>query len=364
MKYRLLIISLLLVLSFYFVACSPSINRNEKGLEISDSSIFNTPSIEFLSQEKGRVAILDESLELYFSNLQEKEIYAFTGQKPPTNNIDSARIFAKEKFSSAVITFSNDEKACITYVIDEISQVLNNHDLHIVANHPWKFIKTEDWLCGGFAYTRGDYIILSQRHLNALTEKWSEQMTETDQKELISSLGALLVHEQFHCLQRTHKKMFDKLYELWEFQKVNVQPEPFITINQLSNPDAPIPEWAFYKEGNYYWIRTLIKESATEPKMGKDFVDMVFLLGKNKDKFIVEKDINGKLITYDLSGFVDYQNKFPVKRGLDHPNEISAYMFSDYFISLFNKSIPFSDVEKEAKYNSEVFKSWVKKYLI
>ena len=364
MKYKLLIISLLYGLSFYFVACGHTTNRIERDIEVSDRIVYNIPFINFLSQEKGRIAILDESLELYFSNLQEKEIYAFTGQKPPTNNIDSARAFAEEKFSSAVITFSNDEKACITYVIEEISKVLNRHDLHLVANHPWKFIKTEDWLCGGFAYTRGDYIILSQRHLNALTKKWSERMTETDQKELISSLGALLLHEQFHCLQRTHKSMFDQLYESWEFQKVSVQPEVVITINQLSNPDAPIPEWAFYKEGNYYWIRTLIKESAIEPKMGIDFVDMVFLLGKNKDKFIVEKDINGKLITYDLSGFVDYQNKFPVKRGLDHPNEISAYMFSDYFLSLLNKSIPFNDVEKEAKNNSEVFKSWVKKYLI
>jgi hypothetical protein len=84
--------------------------------------------------------------------------------------------------------------------------------------------------------------------------------------------------------------MFDILYESWGFKNVRVQSESFITTNQLSNPDAPIPEWAFYEKGNYYWVRTLIKEDVNEPKMGADFIDIVFLLGKNKDEFYEQKD--------------------------------------------------------------------------
>jgi hypothetical protein len=57
-----------------------------------------------------------------------------------------------------------------------------------------------------------------------------------------------------------------------------------------------------------------------------------------------------------------YKNRFPVTRGLDHPNEISAYMFSDYFIAMYKKSVPFGDVKKEAKHNSESFINWLKDY--
>ena len=245
MNSKSLIIIILLGFSSYLFASSFTGCALEKSIEIEDDSLSDRPFIKFLSQEQGKIAILDESLELYFSNLQEKEIYTFIGEKPPANNLDSARVFAREKFSSAVIAFSSDEKACISYVINKMKQALNDHHLDMIANHPWKFIKTEDWLCGGFAFTRGDHIIMSQKHLDFLTSKWREEMTSADQNELINRLGALLIHEQMHCLQRTHKNIFDILYDSWEFKKVSVQSENYITINQVSNPDAPIPEWAF-----------------------------------------------------------------------------------------------------------------------
>jgi len=363
MNSKSLIIIILLGFSSYLFASSFTGCALERSIEIEGDSLSDRPFIKFLSQEQGKIAILDESLELYFSNLQEKEIYTFIGEKPPSNNLDSARVFAREKFSSAVIAFSSDEKACISYVINKMKQKLNDHHLTMIANHPWKFIKTEDWLCGGFAFTRGDHIIMSQKHLDFLTSKWREEMTSADQNELINRLGALLIHEQMHCLQRTHKNIFDILYDSWEFKKVSVQSENYITINQVSNPDAPIPEWAFYEKGDYYWIRTLIKDDVDEPQMGKDFIDKVFLLGKDNDKYYVQKDENGQLKIYDLSEFETYKNKFPVTRGLDHPNEISAYMFSAYFISLYNNTTPFDDINKKAKSNSEVFISWAKKYL-
>ena len=351
-------------LGFSIVACSQITNKLSSNLAVKDAGISKAPSIEFLSRKNGSVSILDESYEMYFSILQEREIDVLTGIKPPSGNIEGARDFAREKFASAVIDFTADEKACISFVIKEVNQVLNQNELNVVVNQPWKLIKIEDWLCGGFAHTRGDFIILSQKHLDKLTSKWSDNMTEADQKQVVIGLGRLLVHEQFHCLQRTYKSMFDTLYtDSWGFKKVNVQPEEFITTNQLSNPDAPIPEWAFMSKGNYYWIRTLIKEDVENPQMGADFMELIFLLNQEQDKFYVTKDANGKIETFTLSQFPDYQNRFPVTRGLDHPNEISAYMFSDYFNSLVNGSNLFEDSSKEAKLNSEKFIFWVKNYL-
>ena len=273
-------------------------------IKSNDEVLNNAPFIEFLTVKEGQISILDESFEPYFSNLQEREIQVFTGFAPPTSNIENARNFARTKFASAVTSFTEDEKASILFVITEINQLLNKEGLNIITHHPWKLIKIEDWLCGGFAHTRGNYIILSQKHLDNLTQTWSENMSLEDQKVLVTRLGGLLVHEQFHCLQRTYKPLFDSLYtSYWGFVKITVEPEKFITVNQISNPDAPIPEWAFTKDGNYYWVRTLIKEEVKNPQMGIDFTDVVFALAKEQSKFTVQKDAQGNLKTYRLSDF-------------------------------------------------------------
>ncbi|WP_273566056.1 hypothetical protein [Maribacter halichondriae] len=46
-------------------------------------------------------------------------------------------------------------------------------------------------------------------------------------------------------------------------------------------------------------------------------------------------------------------------RGLDHPNEISAYMFSDYFKSLVTGAKPFAEIAPEADYNATAFIQWI-----
>ena len=46
-------------------------------------------------------------------------------------------------------------------------------------------------------------------------------------------------------------------------------------------------------------------------------------------------------------------------RGLDHPNEISAYMFSLYFQAIFSGEEPFKDAPEEAQKNSNGFVEWI-----
>ena len=77
------------------------------------NEIYKSPlvhsRISFLDKVKASIAILDESFEPYFSKLQVKEISTFVQEKAP-KNIDSARAFARNKFSSAVLEFTEKEK--------------------------------------------------------------------------------------------------------------------------------------------------------------------------------------------------------------------------------------------------------------
>ena len=68
--------------------------------------------------------------------------------------------------------------------------------------------------------------------------------------------------------------------------------DPYITVNQVSNPDAPIAEWLISnpKDTNsFYWVRTLLKETNGIPVMGKDFTDRVFTVKNNNGKFSTVK---------------------------------------------------------------------------
>jgi hypothetical protein len=341
----------------------PKYSLNDYQIKVVQKSPLVHPRIEFLSGDKAAKAILDESYEPYFSQLQKREISAFVQEELPTEDLIQAREFAREKFSSAVTPFTENEKKCISFVVKKVNTLLQKNKVSLMSNHPWRFLKIEDWLCGGFAHTRGTYIILSQRHIDHLSTGWSDQMTDEEEQTLIKRFGGLLVHEQMHSLQRTYKSKFMALFtDHWNFKHAEVTPEKSIQLHQVSNPDAPIAEWLIpipEDETSYYWIRTLLKEGPRVPAMGKDFVDTVFAVQERNGAFIVKRNVKGQLLSTGLSGIESYKNSFPIQRGFDHPNEISAYMFSEYFKALASKTNPFEAVSTEALKNSKAFVAWV-----
>ena len=90
--------------------------------------------------------------------------------------------------------------------------------------------------------------------------------------------------------------------------------------------------------------------------MGKDFQDKVFIVERFNKNFKVKKDLNKNLISLELSDIEFYKNSFPVDRGLDHPNEISAYMFSELFQALYLNKEFISDKGNE---NTLSFLNWI-----
>lgn len=340
----------------------PEYSLNDYQIELIKKSPLVHPRVEFLSKEKAKLGILDESFEPYFSQLQKREISAFVQKESPLELIKT-REFAKEQFSSAVIEFSSKEKKCISFTVGRINDILLKNGIALMPNHPWRFIKIENWLCGGFAHTRGTYIILSQKHLDHLSKSWSENMTLEEEQVLMEKLGSLLVHEQMHSLQRTFKSKFIKLYtEYWNFIQADIKSHEIIEIDRVSNPDAPIAEWLIpnpQTSNSYFWVRTLLKDSEGIPVMGKDFKNEVFNLSKAENAYQLLKDEQGNIIRNDMSIIAFYEKSIPPNRGIDHPNEISAYLFADYFKALVNNTKAFENIEDEAKKNTQAFLNWI-----
>ena len=336
----------------------PRYSLNDYQVELIRKSPLVRPRIEVLSVSEGQRAILDESFEPFFSILQKKEVEAFIGARVQSENIDEIRDIARRKFSSAVRPFSNDEAMQLSELTQETIKVLSSSGFSSVADHPWRFLKVAPWLCGGFAYTRGNTIVLSQKHIDTL-------LSETSLSKRLDVSGALIVHEQIHSLQRSFPKKFEKLNtEYWNFVKAEVKSTESLVKNQLSNPDAPLAQWLIPRDAarQYYWVRTLFRETQGVSQMGKDFVERVYSVQETQGHFELMLDQAGEPVQFALSEFGEYANSFPVTRGIDHPNEIAAYMFAEVFRTELgaNKGVYFANVSDAQKSNAMEFVEWLR----
>ena len=97
--------------------------------------------------------------------------------------------------------------------------------------------------------------------------------------------------------------------------------------------------------------------------MGKDFYALAFELEKHQMGYRVSKTSENTLKSIDLQDFESYYNLFPVDKGLDHPNEISAYMFAEYYRALLENQVPFVEAPPTSENTARNFILWVEKYL-
>jgi len=322
---------------------------------------------ECLDEDGAREAIVDESIEPFFSLLQRREIAAFTRRAVEFDSLDECRDEARRRFADAVLAFSEEEAEAIIWFAQNISRLLCD-DYPLFARHPWRFIKVADHLCGGFSHTRGDCIVFSNRTVKRIVEA-----RETESGPLaLQGPGLLFVHEQMHNLQRLRPELFARLYrELWHFERAQVEPNAWITERQVTNPDGVRTEWiAPYKneagDACFLWMKTLFAGDDPLPVMGRDFMSLAFRLQKKGERlFAVVTDEKGRPLGEPIGAFGDYVNRFSTNRGLDHPNEIAAYMFVEmlaYDLLLPESERP-QNYEKAIEPRLDPFREWCRRNL-
>jgi hypothetical protein len=272
-------------------------------------------------------AIVDESFEPYFSQLQRAEIAALTAAAPTDETLDGCRREAQQRFQDAVRPFADREAEALTFLVEQLeSRVRAEYPL--LARQPWRFIKTADHLCGGFSWTRGLCIVFSERTVERITTA-RNSMPAAD---FVKQHGPLLLHEQMHVLQRVYPSRFAKLYtDGFGFSQATVEPHPWLTERQMTNPDAVRLEWVFAIGGDdgpqkYIWPRTILKTTEGVPRMGWDFRMLAVEVQKVGATWHVKSQADGTP-TFDPAASALMARRFSVRNALDHPNEIAAYMF-------------------------------------
>lgn len=312
--------------------------------------------VEFLTNKSGPEVILDESFDTWISTMQKREIGAYIKTDVSNLTVEQAREMLKGHIGGGIMNFTDEEKKLLRTITTKTINVLNLNNLSFVAEQPWRFIKTRGDVCGGFAFTRGNCIVLNEKQLQYMAENKKKN------ELLMERIGKLIVHEQIHILQRTYPEKFNRLNaEYWGFIKATVTSSDDMVLNQVSNPDAISPEWLIadpQKKKEFYWARVLFNSEVESPQMGKDFVEYAYKVKASKGdyKLVIKK---GKPVRVLLSELSDYQKSFAVTVGIDHPNEIAAYLFGNYFMDLFNGKEPLSEVDQKRQKTTKQFITWL-----
>ncbi len=303
------------------------LNRHQ--IDTIHKSPLVRPRIECLTLQDAQRAILDDSYGQYFSRLQRREIATLTGNTVECTQLHLCQDEARRRFANAVLPFTEREVESITWYCERLRELLGD-DFALFQKQPWRFIKINDSLAAGFSHTRASYIIFSQRTIERIVT------ARNDPNEVIAlrKMGPLFVHEQMHVFERLFPSRFVPLFEnTFGYQKAEVESHPWLDERQMSNPDALNLNWIVstpQQPGDapsLFGLRTLLRDGVEVPQMGQDFLPVAVLLTPAGNRFRVVVDANNEPRTVPINSLAEYVERFPIENGLDHPNEIAAYLF-------------------------------------
>ena len=103
---------------------NPKYSLNDYQITELKKSRLVRPRVDVLSVKDGQKAIIDETFEPYFSQLQKREIETFIQEKTDFSDINDLRNYARKKFQEAVLPFSQTEEKALTYIVGEVNKIL------------------------------------------------------------------------------------------------------------------------------------------------------------------------------------------------------------------------------------------------
>jgi len=294
------------------------------------------PAVRCLPLDEARRAMADESHEPFFSILEPREIAAMTGAVSTGRTPAERRDEVRRRFVDAVQAFTPQEEAAMTAMTEHLRKLLQPR-YPLVAREPFQYVKFSRSLVGGFPHTRGPWIFLGEGAVERFVKAWAvleEQNKNGNRDRTIGSLTTLL-HEQMHVLERKYPEKFKNLYtEVYGFRFGPIRPDPWISARRISNPDALRWEWVFpvKRDGRelLFAPQMMLRDGRDVPRMGADFQFACVRVEPAGDGFrTVQKD--GRPIVAPLTEVPEYVAAMPLPTGLDHPNELTAYLFEMIF---------------------------------
>lgn len=275
-------------------------------------------AVRFLAAKEAADAIVDESMEPYFSLLQPLEMTAKTGLPIAGRDLAAKRDDCRKAYRAAVRDFTDEEMAAIAVAAQAITKSLKEA-YPLLAAIPWSFIKVDTSLEGGMPHTRGPHVVIPER-----MAKQFATLAAQGGDPARSRLAQTLIHELCHVAQRAHPDLFSDLYvNVWGLVRAKGIPgHPWLDQVQIVNPDGPDVGWVFpVKDG--FWQPLVVLEGT---RMPRDFKFVGVAREKQGDTFVVRlKDGDPeRMLLKDIPAYAEAFKAF----ANFHPNETFAEQFA------------------------------------
>ena len=336
LKITLLLLSAVILCLFN---CTFGIEKPE--LKEASEATHSSVSVTFLDIEAGKAAIIDDSLDPYFDQLQPMEMSAKTGSEIGGKTLEAQRQQCRKRYQAGVREFTNEEKEAIRRCVEKLYPALKDR-YPLFAETPWSFLKVSGNIEGGLSHTRDKHIVFSERTCSRIA-----RLYQTDPERAALSFGRLLVHEQMHVFQRVNPVFFDSLYtDIWGFIKAKeIESCPWLEKHHLANPDGIDCCWVFpiQREENMIYIQPLLVFAEGEhlKQMGRDFRMIAVEIvppprlgsgdagaGKSNVHFRPKLADDGRPVFRNLFEVKEYRKVFPSTGNIYHPNEACASVFA------------------------------------
>lgn len=198
---------------------------------------------------------------------------------------------------SQVLEWDINEIKLIKTILKRIDKNINKSTFSLPLLNKIRFIKTTGEEEGGAdAYTRSDYIVLTQKLL--------------DGRE--SRLEEVIAHEIFHILTRTDNNFRQKMYQIIGFKHMDYIKYPEELIRwKISNPDTPQTDSYYITlDKNGTKIDCMMLMLASNEYMGGSFFKYISILFLALDKSKNLKPIlhGGHVVLYSYEDILENTN--------------------------------------------------------
>lgn len=185
----------------------------------------------------------------------------------------------------------------------------------------WYIIQSNSNIEGNMPFTISKYIILPETYIN----KSMEFATNESMESSIKYLGDILIHEKMHIVQRQNQPLFSNFYQkFWNFSYLsNINIPNNIESKIRSNPDGLDINWVYInpKNNRKYLVLSLLKHN-TKHLSSVDIVH--YPIFPSNHQYYLKNSLKTNR---------EYDKFFCHLSFAYHPNEISAYLFSEIMLA-------------------------------
>ena len=189
----------------------------------------------------------------------------------------------------------------------------------------WYMIKSNSKIEGNMPFTIIKYIIIPETYINKSMELETNKSIESS----IKYLGDILIHEKMHIFQRQNQQLFNKFYQkYWHFSYLsNMNIPENIESKIRSNPDGLDINWIYTNPKNKKKYLPLSLLNSSEDLSSVDIVH--YPLFKSNNQYYLKNSLKTNR---------EYDKFFCNLSFAYHPNEISAYLFSEIMLASWDLS--------------------------